>query len=173
MLTSLLKTITKGKDLNQRESSIVMEQIMEGTISDVQLAGFLAALTTKGASEEEITLLPGLCGNIVCTFPARWTSSISSVLAAAGLRPSISRRRHRSSSPPAASASPSMAIGPRRLAAGRPMSGGLGGQYLPQSRKLSGHAPTDRPLLFLYAVLLLHDETHRCCPRTVGHLYCL
>ena len=55
MLTSLLKTITKGKDLNQRESSIVMEQIMEGTISDVQLAGFLAALTTKGASEEEIT----------------------------------------------------------------------------------------------------------------------
>lgn len=51
MLTSLLKTITKGKDLNQRESSIVMEQIMEGTISDVQLAGFLAALTTKGASE--------------------------------------------------------------------------------------------------------------------------
>lgn len=35
MLTSLLKTITKGKDLSERESAIVMEQIMEGTISDV------------------------------------------------------------------------------------------------------------------------------------------
>ena len=46
MLTSLLKTITKGKDLSERESAIVMEQIMEGTISDVQLAAFLAALTT-------------------------------------------------------------------------------------------------------------------------------
>lgn len=55
MLTSLLKTITKGKDLSERESAIVMEQIMEGTISDVQLAAFLAALTTKGASEREIT----------------------------------------------------------------------------------------------------------------------
>ncbi|MGN0947368.1 MAG: anthranilate phosphoribosyltransferase [Megasphaera sp.] len=54
MLTSLLKTITKGKDLSERESTIVMEQIMEGTISDVQLAAFLAALTTKGASEGEI-----------------------------------------------------------------------------------------------------------------------
>ncbi len=55
MLTSLLKTITKGKDLSERESAIVMEQIMEGTISNVQLAAFLAALTTKGASEREIT----------------------------------------------------------------------------------------------------------------------
>ena len=35
MLTSLLKTITKGKDLNPRERYIFMVPIMEGTISDV------------------------------------------------------------------------------------------------------------------------------------------
>ena len=57
MLTSLLAAITKGQDLSDRETSFVMEQIMEGAMSDIQLAAFLAALTTKGASQREVIAL--------------------------------------------------------------------------------------------------------------------
>lgn len=57
MLKSLLAAITKGQDLSEREASFVMEQIMEGSMSDIQLAAFLSALTTKGASEREVTAL--------------------------------------------------------------------------------------------------------------------
>lgn len=116
MLTSLLKTITKGKDLSERESAIVMEQIMEGTISDVQLAAFLAALTTKGASEREITAFARTMRKYSMHVPC--TMDVFDIVgpAAAGPRPSTSRRRRLSSSPPVASASPSTATGPRRRA---------------------------------------------------------
>lgn len=122
MLTSLLKTITKGKDLNQRESSIVMEQIMEGTISDVQLAGFLAALTTKGASEEEITAFARTMRQYSMHVPC--TMDVFDIVGTGGGRTKTFNISTTASFVIAAgaSASPSMAIGPRRLAAGRPMS---------------------------------------------------
>lgn len=125
MLTSLLAAITKGQDLSDRETSFVMEQIMEGAMSDIQLAAFLAALTTKGASQREVIALArtmreysmnvpcsddvfdivGTGGGRMKTFNISTTAAF--VIAAGGVRVA------------------NTAIGRRRRAAGRPISSRL------------------------------------------------
>jgi anthranilate phosphoribosyltransferase len=55
MLKSLLDKVVHGNNLTGRESAYLMDQMMDGTISDVPLGAFLAAMETKGPSEREMT----------------------------------------------------------------------------------------------------------------------
>ena len=160
MLTSLLKTITKGKDLSERESAIVMEQIMEGTISDVQLAAFLTALTTKGASEREITAFARTMRKYSMRVPC--TMDVFDIVGTGGGRTKTFNISTTASFVIAAgaSASPSTATGPRRRAVVLPTSWKLRGQYLSQPRKLPFYVERSGSLLLLYAVLLLYDEAY-------------
>jgi len=51
----MLKKSVSGKNLSEAEAGHLMEQITEGTITPAQIGAFLAALTIKGATVEEIT----------------------------------------------------------------------------------------------------------------------
>lgn len=55
MINEAIAKITERRDLSFDEASIVMDEIMSGKTSPVQMAAFLTALTTKGETIEEIT----------------------------------------------------------------------------------------------------------------------
>lgn len=55
MLKSILGKVVHGDNLTERESTYMMNQMMNGTFSEVPLGAFLAAMATKGPSEEEMT----------------------------------------------------------------------------------------------------------------------
>jgi anthranilate phosphoribosyltransferase len=52
----MLDKVVHGSNLTERESAYMMNQMMNGTFSDVPLGAFLAAMATKGPSEEEMTV---------------------------------------------------------------------------------------------------------------------
>ncbi len=54
ILTNAIDRLASGFDLKEAEAASVLEQIMSGKSSDVQTAGFLVALRTKGEQVEEI-----------------------------------------------------------------------------------------------------------------------
>ncbi len=54
ILTYAIDRLASRIDLTEAEASSVLEQIMSGNVSEVQTAGFLAALRTKGETVEEI-----------------------------------------------------------------------------------------------------------------------
>ena len=54
MMKEHLTKITQGQDLSADEMATVMRGLMEGSFSDVQIAGFLVALAIKGVSSEEL-----------------------------------------------------------------------------------------------------------------------
>ncbi|MFA5801005.1 MAG: anthranilate phosphoribosyltransferase [Thermoleophilia bacterium] len=54
MLTYAIDRLADGTDLTEAEAESVLEQIMSGKASDVQTAGFLTALRSKGETVEEI-----------------------------------------------------------------------------------------------------------------------
>jgi len=51
----MLNKIVKGQNLTQHEAEILMNQIMSGEMTEIQIAGYLTALAAKGESVEEIT----------------------------------------------------------------------------------------------------------------------
>ncbi len=51
----LLNEIVEGKDLSENESYELFKEIMEGKLSDVQIAGTLVALRCKGETVDEIS----------------------------------------------------------------------------------------------------------------------
>lgn len=51
---SLTTQVIEGRDLSQADTAWAMDQVMSGSTSPVQLAGFLTALATKGESADEI-----------------------------------------------------------------------------------------------------------------------
>lgn len=51
---SLTTQVIEGRDLSQADTGWAMDQVMSGSTSPVQLAGFLTALATKGESADEI-----------------------------------------------------------------------------------------------------------------------
>lgn len=51
----LLAKVLAGVDLEEREAEAVMEEIMEGRVSDAQIGAMLTALRLKGETAEEIT----------------------------------------------------------------------------------------------------------------------
>ena len=50
----IIEKLLENQDLNQSESKNVMLEIMSGEYDDVQIAGFLIALRSKGAKSDEI-----------------------------------------------------------------------------------------------------------------------
>ncbi|MFA6002080.1 MAG: anthranilate phosphoribosyltransferase [Thermoleophilia bacterium] len=54
MLTYAIDRLADGTDLTEAEAESVLEQIMSGGASEVQTAGFLTALRSKGETVEEI-----------------------------------------------------------------------------------------------------------------------
>lgn len=52
--TSILDALVRGESLTVAESSAAMTAVMNGEVSDAQLAGFLVALRVKGESVDEV-----------------------------------------------------------------------------------------------------------------------
>ena len=57
MYKEILGKITAGQELNEAEISELIAAIKNGTVSDVQIAGFQVALLMKGASLQEIAYI--------------------------------------------------------------------------------------------------------------------
>ena len=56
----VLTALTRGEDLPARTASWVMDQVMSGTATDAQLAGFLTALRAKGETAAEMSGLSSM-----------------------------------------------------------------------------------------------------------------
>jgi anthranilate phosphoribosyltransferase len=54
LLTRAIDTLAGGHDLGLEEAAAVLSEIMAGNASEVQIAGFLVALRTKGETVEEL-----------------------------------------------------------------------------------------------------------------------
>jgi anthranilate phosphoribosyltransferase len=54
VLTRALDALASGRDLSADESAEVLSEIMHGEVSEIQIAGFLIALRTKGETVEEL-----------------------------------------------------------------------------------------------------------------------
>jgi len=54
LLTRAIDTLASGQDLTVDEAADVLSEIMSGNASEVQIAGFLIALRTKGETVEEL-----------------------------------------------------------------------------------------------------------------------
>jgi anthranilate phosphoribosyltransferase len=57
VLTPIFARVTKGGALSAGEIDAAMGEILEGRVTDVQAAGFIVALRTKGETEEELAAL--------------------------------------------------------------------------------------------------------------------
>ena len=57
VLTPILARVTRGTELLPEEIDAAMAEILEGRVADIQAAGFIVALRTKGESVEELTAL--------------------------------------------------------------------------------------------------------------------
>jgi anthranilate phosphoribosyltransferase len=55
VLTEAIDKLASGADLSTSEAADVMREVMEGRASEVQAAGFLIAIRTKGETVEELT----------------------------------------------------------------------------------------------------------------------
>jgi len=55
MILEALQQVVERKNLTQEEAVLVMDEIMSGKATDVQIAAFLAALRLKGETVEELT----------------------------------------------------------------------------------------------------------------------
>ena len=53
-LVELIRKVVKGIDLSALESEVAFDRFMDGSASEIEMAGLLAALQTKGANHREI-----------------------------------------------------------------------------------------------------------------------
>ncbi|GAC1491103.1 MAG: anthranilate phosphoribosyltransferase [Solirubrobacteraceae bacterium] len=54
LITAALNRVASGEDLSAEDARAVLAQIMTGEVEEVQIAGFLIALRTKGETVEEL-----------------------------------------------------------------------------------------------------------------------
>ena len=59
VLTPILARLTRGADLSDDDIDAAMEELFEGRVSEVQAAGFIVALRTKGETADELAALIG------------------------------------------------------------------------------------------------------------------
>ncbi len=57
VLTPILARLTRGATLSQADIDAALGEILEGRCADIQAAGFIVALRTKGETEEELAAL--------------------------------------------------------------------------------------------------------------------
>ena len=55
MINDILNSLTQQKDISQQQAFDIMSELMDGKLSEVQIAGLLVALKMKGESIEEIS----------------------------------------------------------------------------------------------------------------------
>jgi anthranilate phosphoribosyltransferase len=55
VLTHAIDELASGSDLSAEQSAEVLAEIMHGEVSEIQIAGFLIALRTKGETVDELT----------------------------------------------------------------------------------------------------------------------
>ncbi len=60
MIKEAISKVVKGENLNTEEMTMVMNEIMEGKASQIQMASFLTALRMKGETVDEITACAGV-----------------------------------------------------------------------------------------------------------------
>ncbi len=61
LITDSIDALCDGKDLSLETSSAVLEEIMSGNATEIQIAGFLVALRTKGKPSMSWQVSPGPC----------------------------------------------------------------------------------------------------------------
>jgi anthranilate phosphoribosyltransferase len=54
LLTSALEALASGIDLSKEQAAAVLSEIMAGNATEIQIAGFLIALRTKGETVDEL-----------------------------------------------------------------------------------------------------------------------
>ena len=54
VLTPILARLTRGATLSPADIDAALGEILEGRVADVQAAGFIVALRTKGETEDEL-----------------------------------------------------------------------------------------------------------------------
>jgi len=59
ILTEAIDALASGRSLSEQEAGTVLREIMAGDAGEVEIAGFLIALRTKGETEEELAGLAG------------------------------------------------------------------------------------------------------------------
>src|SRR5438132_2802272 len=57
ILTPILARLTRGATLSRADVDAALGEILEGRVADVQAAGFIVALRTKGETEDELAAL--------------------------------------------------------------------------------------------------------------------
>ncbi len=69
-ITQALERIACGSDLSAEDAGEVLAQIMDGRASDIEIAGFLIGLRTKGESVEEVAGLARTMRSLAVAVPA-------------------------------------------------------------------------------------------------------
>jgi anthranilate phosphoribosyltransferase len=129
VLTSAIDALASREDLSEQRTAEVLAEIMHGDVSEVQIAGFLIALRTKGETEEELAGLARTMRELAARVPStredlldtagtgggRRTFNVSTTAAliAAGAGCAVAKHGNRSATGPSGSADLLEALGAR------------------------------------------------------------
>jgi anthranilate phosphoribosyltransferase len=129
VLTSAIDALASGEDLSEQRTSEVLSEIMHGEVSEIQIAGFLIALRTKGETEQELAGLARTMRELAAHVPVtrkdlldtagtgggRRTFNVSTTAAliAAGAGCAVAKHGNRSATGPSGSADLLEALGAR------------------------------------------------------------
>src|SRR6202030_3091705 len=69
LLTRAIDALASGRDLSGEQAGEVLSEIMHGEASEVQIAGFLVALRTKGETVQELAGLAGVMRELAAKVP--------------------------------------------------------------------------------------------------------
>jgi len=129
VLTSAIDALASREDLSEQRTAEVLAEIMHGDVSEVQIAGFLIALRTKGETEQELAGLARTMRELAARVPTsredlldtagtgggRRTFNVSTTAAliAAGAGCAVAKHGNRSATGPSGSADLLEALGAR------------------------------------------------------------
>lgn len=129
VLTRAIDAVASGQDLNEAGAAEVLAEIMRGEVAEIQIAGFLIALRTKGETEEEIAGLARTMRELAVHVPTKRTDlldtagtgggrrtfnvSTTAALIAAGAGCAVAKHGNRSATGPSGSADVLEALGAR------------------------------------------------------------
>jgi len=129
ILTGAIDALAAREDLSEQRTAEVLAEIMHGEVSEIQIAGFLIALRTKGETEQELAGLARTMRELAARVPStredlldtagtgggRRTFNVSTTAAliAAGAGCAVAKHGNRSATGPSGSADLLEALGAR------------------------------------------------------------